>query len=379
MSTEAREPMPAAEAAQAEQQREQYYVASHWVLMRRKFTRHKLAVVSAVILGVLYFTALFAGFFSPYDKIKSRTELAFLPPTRVRVLHDGQLQVPFVYGLAQERDPATFLLVFSEDRETRYPVRLFVKGDPYKLWGLFDGRLRLYGVDEPGVVYLFGADDLGRDVLTRVIHGAQISLSIGLVGIAVSFVLGALLGGASGLLGGGVDMIIQRIVEFIEAMPGLPLWMALAAAIPLEWPPVTKYFLMSVILSILGWTGLARTVRGKILQLREEDFVTAAKVAGTNNYRVITGHMLPNFVGYLIVHVTLAIPSMIIGETGLSFLGLGLTSPTVSWGVQLQQASNVSVIALNPWLLIPGIFVFLTVLCYNAVGDGLRDAADPYK
>ena len=304
--------------------------------MRRKFGRHKLAVVCAVILGVLYFTALFADFFSPYDKIQSRTELAYLPPTRVRVFHEGELQRPFVYGLAQERDPATFLLVFSEDPETRYPVRLFVKGDPYKLWGLFDGRLRLYGVDEPGVVYLFGADDLGRDVLTRVIHGARISLSIGLVGIAVSFVLGALLGGASGLLGGGVDLIIQRIVEFVEAMPGLPLWMALAAAIPLEWPPVTKYFLMSVILSILGWTGLARTVRGKILQLREEDFVTAAKVAGTTNYRVITGHMLPNFVGYLIVHLTLSIPGMILGETGLSFLGLGLTSPTVSWGVALQ-------------------------------------------
>ncbi len=372
MSTEARAPMPSAE-------REQYFVASHWVLMRRKFGRHKLAVVAAVILAVLYFTAIFADFFSPYDKIQSRTELAFLPPTRVHVFHEGQLQRPFVYGLAQERDPATFLLVFSEDKETRYPVRLFVKGDPYKLWGLFDGRLRLYGVDEPGVVYLFGADDLGRDVLTRVIHGARISLSIGLVGIAVSFVLGALLGGASGLLGGGVDLIIQRIVEFVEAMPGLPLWMALAAAIPLEWPPVTKYFLMSVILSILGWTGLARTVRGKILQLREEDFVTAAKVAGTTNYRVITGHMLPNFVGYLIVHLTLSIPGMILGETGLSFLGLGLTSPTVSWGVALQQASNVSVIALNPWLLIPGIFVVVTVLCYNAVGDGLRDAADPYK
>ena len=290
MSTETRAPMPSAAASRAEEEREQYFVASHWVLMRRKFTRHKLAVVSAVILGVLYFTALFAGFFSPYDKIKSRTELAFLPPTRVHVFHDGQLQRPFVYGLAQERDPATFLLVFSEDRETRYPIRLFVTGEPYKLWGLFDARLRLFGVDDPAVVYLFGADDLGRDVLTRVIHGAQISLSIGLVGIALSFVLGALLGGASGLLGGGVDMIIQRIVEFIEAMPG-----------------------------------------------------------------------------------------MIIGETGLSFLGLGLTSPTVSWGVQLQQASNVSVIALNPWLLIPGIFVFVTVLCYNAVGDGLRDAADPYK
>jgi peptide/nickel transport system permease protein len=379
MSTDTRAPMPSAAARRAEEEREQYYVASHWVLMRRKFGRHKLAVVSAVILAVLYFTAVFANFFSPYDKIQSRTELAFLPPTRVHVFHDGKLQRPFVYGIAQERDPATFLMMYSEDRETRYPIGLFVKGDPYKLLGLLDASRHLFGVDAPGVVYLFGADDLGRDVLTRVIHGARISLSIGLVGIAVSFVLGALLGGASGLIGGGVDLIIQRIVEFIEAMPGLPLWMALAAAIPLEWPPVTKYFLMSVILSILGWTGLARTVRGKILQLREEDFVTAAKVAGTTDYRVITGHMLPNFVGYLIVHITLAIPGMIIGETGLSFLGLGLTTPVVSWGVALQQAYNVSVIALNPWLLIPGVFVVVTVLCYNAVGDGLRDAADPYK
>jgi peptide/nickel transport system permease protein len=379
MSSETRAPLASAATRKTEAEREQYYVASHWALMRRKFARHKLAVVGAVILALLYFTAAFAGFFAPYDKIQSRTELAYLPPTRIHLFHDGILQRPFVYGVAQERDMETFLMVFSEDRETRYPLRLFVKGDPYTLWGLLDGSLHLYGVDEPGVVYLYGGDDLGRDVFSRIIHGAQVSLSIGLVGIAISFVLGALLGGASGLIGGGVDLIIQRIVEFVEAMPTLPLWMALGAAIPIAWPTVTKYFLMAVILSILGWTGLARTVRGKILQLREEDFVTAAKVSGTTNYRVITWHMLPNFVGYLIVHITLAIPGMIIGETGLSFLGLGLTTPVVSWGVALQQAYNVSVIALNPWLLIPGVFVVVTVLCYNAVGDGLRDAADPYK
>ena len=379
MSTETRAPLAPAATGRTEAEREQYYVASHWALMRRKFRRHKLAVVAAVILALLYFMAVFAGFFSPYDKIQSRTELAYLPPSRIHVFHDGNLQRPFVYGLARERDPATFLMVYSEDPETRYPLRLLVKGAPYRIWGLFNASLRLFGVDDPGVVYVFGADDLGRDVFSRVIHGAQISLSIGLVGVAISFVLGALLGGASGLLGGGVDLIIQRIVEFVESLPGLPLWMALGAAIPLEWPTVTKYFLMTVILSILGWTGLARTVRGKILQLREEDFVTAATVSGTTNYRVITRHMLPNFVGYLIVHVTLAIPGMIIGETALSFLGIGLSSPVVSWGVALQQASNASVIALNWWLLIPGIFVVVTVLCYNAVGDGLRDAADPYK
>lgn len=366
-------------AGRTEAEREQYYVASHWALMRRKFGRHKLAVAAAVILALLYFMAAFAGFVAPYDEIQSRTELAFLPPARLHLFHDGKLQRPFVYGVARERDMETFLMVFSEDRETRYPLRLFVEGEPYQLWGLVDARRRLFGVDAPGVVYFFGADDLGRDVFSRVIHGARISLSIGLVGVAISFVVGALLGGASGLLGGAVDLIIQRVVEFIESLPGLPLWMALGAAIPLQWPTVTKYFLMSVILSILGWTGLARTVRGKILQLREEDFVTAAKVSGTTNYRVITRHMLPNFAGYLIVHVTLAIPGMILGETALSFLGIGLTSPVVSWGVALQQASNVNVIALHWWLLIPALFVVMTVLCFNAVGDGLRDAADPYK
>ncbi len=379
MSAETQAPRPRVTTGRTEAEREQYYVASHWELMRRRFGRHKLAVAAAVILALLYFMAAFAGFFAPYDKIQSRTELALLPPARIHLFHDGRLHRPFVYGVARERDMDTFLMVYSEDRETRYPLRLFVKGPPYTLWGLFDADLRLFGVDDPGVVYLFGADDLGRDVFSRIIHGAQISLSIGLVGIALSFVLGALLGGASGLLGGGVDLGIQRIVEFIEALPTLPLWMALGAAIPLEWPTVTKYFLMSVILSILGWTGLARTVRGKILQLREEDFVTAAKVSGTTNYRIITWHMLPNFVGYLIVNVTLAIPGMILGETALSFLGIGLTSPVVSWGVALQQAMNVNVIALHWWLLIPALFVVVTVLCFNAVGDGLRDAADPYQ
>ena len=263
--------------------------------------------------------------------------------------------------------------------ETRYPLKLFVEGESYQLWGLFDSRLRLFGVDEPGVVYLLGGDDLGRDLFSRILFGGQVSLSIGLVGIAISFVLGALLGGASGLLGGGVDLIIQRIVEFVESLPGLPLFMALAAAMPITWPTVAKYFLISVILSILGWTGLTRIVRGKILQLREEDYVTAAHVSGTTNYRIITGHMLAQLRRLPDRSRHPVGTGMIIGETGLSFLGLGLTSPAVSWGVALQQAHDVSVIALYPWLLIPALFVVVTVLCYNAVGDGLRDAADPYK
>ena len=358
---------------------EQYYIASAWTLMRRKFLKHKLAVVSFGILAILYFVAVFAGFVSPYDKIISRTEISLLPPTPVRIFHDGWFSRPFVYGHTKERDPATFLWVYSEDTTVRYPIKFLVRGDRYKFVAMFDSNLHLFGVDEPAVVYLFGADQLGRDMFSRTIHGARVSLSIGLVGVGLSFIMGSLLGGMSGFLGAGVDMLMMRIVEYIEAVPGLPLWMALASAIPLEWPPIRKYFLITVILSFLGWTGLARTVRGKILQIREEDFVAAAKICGTTTYRTITRHMLPNFIGYLIVSLTLSIPGMILGETALSFLGLGLRAPVVSWGVALQEAANINVIALNPWLLIPALFVVVTVLVFNAVGDGLRDAADPYK
>ena len=358
---------------------EQYYVASSWTLMRRKFGKHRFAVVSAVVLAVLYGGAAFAGFVAPYDRLDSRTQFAMAPPTRVRVFHDRQLQWPFVYGLTRERDPVTLLMVYQQDRSQRHPLRLLVAGDEYKLIGLFPSNQHLFGVEEPGVMYLFGADQLGRDVLSRIIHGARISLSIGLLGVAVSFIVGCLLGGVSGLLGGPVDMAIQRVIEFLQSLPTIPLWMALSAAIPIDWPALRTYFMITVILSIIGWTGLARVVRGKILQLREEDYVTAAGVSGATRVSVIVRHMLPNFLGYLIVHLTLAVPGMILGETALSFLGLGLQAPVVSWGVALQQATSIRVVALHPWLLIPALAVVLTVLCFNFVGDGLRDAADPYR
>ena len=358
---------------------EEYFVASSWTLMRRKFARHRFAVGSAVVLAVLYAAAAFAGFVAPYDRLDSRTEFALAPPTRVRVFHDGRLQRPFVYGLTRERDPVTLLMVYSADETHRHPVRLLVTGDEYKLIGLFPSNKHLFGVEEPGVMYLFGADQLGRDVLSRVIHGARISLSIGLLGVAVSFVLGCLLGGLSGLLGGPVDMAIQRAIEFLQSLPTIPLWMALSAAVPLDWPQLRRYFMITLILSIIGWTGLARVVRGKILQLREEDYVTAAGVSGATRTSVIVRHMLPNFLGYLIVHLTLAVPAMILGETALSFIGLGLQAPMVSWGVALQQASSIRTLAAHPWLLIPALVVVLTVLCLNFVGDGLRDAADPYR
>jgi peptide/nickel transport system permease protein len=368
-----------AKAITAEQNAEQYFVASSWTLMRRKFMRHRFAVGSAVVLTFLYGAAAFAGFVAPYDRLDSRTEFAMAPPTRVRVFHDGGLQRPFVYGLTRERDPVTLLMVYKHDTLQRHPIRLLVTGDEYKLIGLFRTNKHLFGVEEPGVMYLFGADQLGRCVLSRVIHGARISLSIGLLGVGVSFIMGCLLGGVSGLLGGPVDMAIQRVIEFLQSLPTIPLWMALSAAIPIDWPQIQTYFMITVILSIIGWTGLARVVRGKILQLREEDYVTAAGVGGATRVSVIVRHMLPNFLGYLIVHLTLAVPDMILGETALSFLGLGLQPPAVSWGVALQQATSVRIVALHPWLLIPALVVVLTVLCFNFVGDGLRDAADPYR
>ena len=363
----------------ADRATEQYYVASSWTLMRRKFAKHRFAVASGYVLALLYLAAAFAGFVAPYHHLRSRTDFALAPPTPLRLFHDGQLQRPFVYGLTRERDPETLLMVYREDDAQRHPLRLFVAGDDYKVLGLFPSNRHLFGVEEPGVMYLFGADQLGRCVLSRVVHGSRVSLSIGLVGVAMSFVLGCLLGGLSGLLGGPVDMAIQRAIEFLQSLPTLPLWMALSAAVPNDWPPLRTYFMITVILSIIGWTGLARVVRGKLLQLREEDYVTAAGVSGTTRFSVIVRHMLPNFLGYLIVDLTIAVPGMILGETALSFLGLGLQPPVVSWGVALQQATSINVVALHWWLLIPALVVVLAVLCFNFVGDGLRDAADPYR
>ena len=358
---------------------ERYYVASSWSLMWRKFVRHRVALVAGVLLAGLYVTASVAGFVAPYHKTDSRGKFALAPPMRVRILDQGRLQRPFVYGLDRGRDPVTLMFVYEEDRETVYPIRFFVRGDQYDFLGLFRTDLHLFGVDEPGAVFLFGTDQLGRDVFSRIMYGARISLSVGFLGVVLSFIFGCLLGGVSGLFGGGIDTAIQRVIEFLISLPTIPLWMALAAAIPIDWPPIRTYFMITVILSILGWTELARVVRGKVLELREEDYVMAASVSGSTAARIITRHLLPNFIGYLIVHFTLAVPRMILAETALSFLNVGLRPPVVSWGVALQQASNVRTVAQNWWLLIPALFVVAAVLCFNSVGDGLRDAADPYQ
>ncbi|MAZ53916.1 MAG: peptide ABC transporter permease [Trueperaceae bacterium] len=358
---------------------ESYYLASSWQLMRRKFFKHKLALFGGLVLLILYIVGpLFAGFFSPADVMHRHRGYVLAPPQVPQIFHEGRLKRPFVYGYDLSRDMETLRRIYTKNKTKVHPINFFVRGHEYKLLGLFPTDVHFIGVKD-GTMFLFGTDELGRDMLSRTIRGARVSLMIGLLGVTISFILGCALGGISGYFGGAADMLIQRIIEFLISIPSIPLWMVLASAVPVIWPPVRTYFMITIILSIIGWTGLARIVRGKLLQLREEDFVMAATVYGASDGRIITRHLLPGFLSYLIVHLTLSVPSMILAETALSFIGVGLRAPVISWGVQLQQAQNVRTIALQPWLLIPALFVVITVLCFNFLGDGLRDAADPYK
>lgn len=358
---------------------DRFYTASQWQLMWRKLRKHKLAVFGTSMLLILYIVALFCEFFSIQNIYSYSVSDIYCPPQRVHFFDEKGFNLrPFVYGLKRTRDPETLRRIYTEDKEKKYPIYFFVHGDAYKLWNLFSTDIHFLGVKE-GTLYLFGTDKLGRDLFSRNLYASRISLSIGLVGVFLSFVLGCILGGISGYYGGAGDMIIQRIVEFLICIPTIPLWMALSAALPPDWSSIRVYFGITIILSIFGWCGLARVVRGKLLELREEDFTMAAKIAGAKEARIIVRHLLPSFLSYLIVSITLSIPYMILGETALSFLGLGLRPPIVSWGVLLQDAQNVRTVVLNPWLLIPGLFVVIIVLVFNFLGDGLRDAADPYR
>lgn len=354
-------------------------VATQWQLIRWKFMRHKVAVISLAVIAIFYLFAIFAEFLSPYDPTNHDTDYMFMPPQRVRFFDEGKFQLrPFVYGMTSQMDENTFRTTWELDKTQKYPVKLFVRGDTYELWGLFESNIHLFGVDE-GTMYLVGTDKMGRDMLSRIIFGGRISLSVGLLGIAISFVIGVIMGGFSGYFGGVTDLIIQRIIEFLRSIPTLPLWMALSVALPPTWTVVQIYFGIVVILSLVGWTGLARVVRGKFMSLREEEYVMAAQLNGSNESRVIFKHMLPSFTSHIIASLTLSVPSMILGETALSFIGLGLQNPAISWGVLLNDAQRIIVLADSPWLLSPGLFVIIAILCFNFVGDGLRDAADPYS
>ena len=357
-----------------------YYTASQFQLMWWKFRKHKLALIGMSLLAVFIFIALFAEFLSPYAPVARTPNYLFGGP---QVLHfvdaEGKFHLrPFTYALTAAMDPQTFLLEVKEDTSKPWPVYFFVKGDPYKMWGLIEFDRHLFGVQE-GHLHLLGTDQLGRDILSRLFHATRTSLTIGVVGLFISFFLGLIIGGISGFFGGGIDDAIQRFIEFIRSIPTLPLWMTLAAALPKEWSPQRVYFTITILLGLLGWTHLARRVRGKLLSLREEDFVVAARIAGSSNSRIIARHLLPSFLSYIIVDLSISFPYMILAETSLSFIGLGLRAPVISWGTLLQDAQNIQAIALYPWLFTPVAFVIISVMAFSFVGDGMRDAADPYS
>ncbi|MEW5421358.1 ABC transporter permease [Amorphus sp. 3PC139-8] len=366
-----------AETLSAEQER--FFQASQWKIIWWRFRRHKLAVWSGVILILFYLCVPFAEVIAPYDADTRHNEFLYAPPQLPRVIHDGQLSWPFVYGYKSSVNMETLQWEYETDRSKVQPIRFFCLGEGYSFWGLVEGRFHLVCPSEKGTLFLAGTDRLGRDVLSSLIYGARLSLTIGLVGVAISIALGMFFGGLAGYLGGIVDSAIMRLIEILRSLPELPLWMALSAAIPITWSQVWVYFGITVILGLLDWPGLARAVRSKLLSLREEDYARAAVLMGAKPRRVISKHLLPGFTSHIIASATLSIPSMILGETALSFLNLGLQRPAVSWGVMLNEAQNITVVTVYPWLMAPVIPVIIVVLAFNFLGDGLRDAADPYK
>jgi len=360
-------------------EQERFYRASQWKIMWWKFRRHRVAVFSAVILLLFYASILVSEVLSPYNLHSRDSRHIYAPPQQLRLFHEDKFVGPFVYGYSMQLNMQTMRRDFRPDPNRVQPLRFFCRGDRYAFWDLFEADLHLVCPAERGTFFLLGTDRLGRDVLSRIIHGTRISLTVGLLGIAVSFLIGIILGGISGYYGGWIDSVIQRFIEMVRSFPELPLWMALSAALPVNWSPVLVYFGITIILGLLDWPGLARAVRSKLLALREEEFATAAVLMGATPGRVIGRHLLPSFASHLIASLTLSVPSMILGETALSFLGLGLRPPVTSWGVLLNEAQNINVVALYPWLMLPVVPVFVVVLAFNFFGDGLRDAADPYK
>ena len=362
------------------QAEERVAVATQWQLMWWRFRKHKLAMAGSLVLIVFYLVALTADLLAYSDPDASEAQRSLMVPQPIHWTDNGKFS-PYIYGIKGTRDPTTFKRVYVSDPETKIPVRFFAKGFEYKWLGFIPSDIHLIGIEgakADETLFVLGTDVQGRDLWSRLVYGTRTSLTIGLISVALSLVLGVLLGGISGYLGGVMDTIIQRVIEILRSIPTIPLWMGLAAALPGSWSVTQVYFAITIIISLLGWTELARVVRGRFLSLREEDFVMAARLAGCSRMRIILRHMVPSFLSHIIAATTLALPAMIISETSLSFLGLGLRPPAISWGVLLQDAQNVQALAISPWLLIPVIPVVIAVLAFNFAGDGLRDAADPY-
>lgn len=367
---------------------------SQWQLIGMRFRRHRLAVIAKFVLILLYIMAVFAGFVAPRGTATDTLDHKYCPPQLVQFSFSDGFHVN---ALNAHQDEITFQLTYKEDPDDKIPLGFFVRGETYEFWGLFETDRHFFGIDHARYTppagadeaaeskphtptfYLLGSDKYGRDIFSRIVHGSRISLSVGLIGIVFTFFLGMTIGGVSGYVGGKGDLLIQRGIEILNSLPRLPLWIALAAVMPKDWSGLRVYFGITIVLSLLGWTRLARVVRGKILSLREEDYATAARLIGASHRRILFRHLLPGFTSHIIVSLTLSIPRMILGETSLSFLGLGLRPPIVSWGVMLQDCRDIKAISIYPWLLLPVVFIVATVLCFNFLGDGLRDAADPYS
>ena len=353
--------------------------APNWVLIWRKFKTHRLGLISGAFLLICYLLLPVVGFIAPYGPNQRMSEHLYSPPQSINLFHDGEFLGPFIYPMTSEADLETFQWVFEPDYNTPLKLEFFCEGKGYNIAGLIPSNTHLFCAPEGATLFLWGSDRLGRDIFSRILYGAQLSLTVGLIGISVSFVLGIFFGSVAGYFGGRIDWVINRVIEVLRSLPELPLWLALSAAVPSNWSPVAVLFIISVILGILDWPGLARSVRAKFLSLREEEYVRAAEMMGASSGRVIRKHLIPNFMSHLIASATLSIPAMILGETALSFLGLGLRAPAVSWGVMLNDAQNLASIEIYPWTAIPMLPIVVIVLAFNFFGDGLRDSLDPYQ
>ncbi len=372
-------PLKLEESQKLTPQQQRFYMASQWHLMWWKLKRHRLALISGAILALFYLSIAFAELLSPYDLHRRHTEHIYAPPQSVHIWHEGRLRTPFVYPQQYSLNMENLKREYSEDRSRPMPLRFFCRGETYEFWGLMNADFHLVCPPEGGEFFFLGTDRLGRDLLSRILYGGRISLTIGLIGIALSTLFGVILGGLAGYYGGRIDSLVQRLIEIVRSFPELPLWLALAALLPVSWSPVLVFFGITLILALIDWTGLARAARSKFLALREEDYCVSAEIMGASPQRIIGRHLLPGFSSHLIASASLSVPNMILGETALSFLGLGLRPPITSWGVLLNEAQNISVVALYPWLILPVVPVIVVILAFNFFGDGLRDAADPYK